>query len=223
MRIKYAVAAAASALLMGMGGAAHATSESFTLDYTLAGLGAGPYGTLTVAEGTGAQAGDLLFTIAMDSDNFRIHETKQSQHEAFYFSLINDPSIKITNLTSNFAVGPTNVAPSGFGAFDYSITYNGGSGYAGGAKSLSFTVAKTAVGGTLSLADLGSQIYTDSHQVKHTIYAATDVVNKAGGTGNAVYEADAASGTPEPAVWLMMITGFGMAGAALRRRRASVA
>ena len=48
-------------------------------------------------------------------------------------------------------------------------------------------------------------------QVADTPWATQIVVNAIGGTGAAV---------PEPASWALMIGGFGMAGAALRRRRA---
>ena len=48
-------------------------------------------------------------------------------------------------------------------------------------------------------------------QVADTPWATQIVVNAIGGTGGAV---------PEPASWALMIGGFGMAGAALRRRRA---
>jgi hypothetical protein len=48
----------------------------------------------------------------------------------------------------------------------------------------------------------------------------TLTVNWDGTTGGGYYQADFTfNGVPEPATWAMMITGFGMAGVALRRRR----
>ena len=53
-----------------------------------------------------------------------------------------------------------------------------------------------------------------AYQVADTPWATRIVVNAIGGTGAAV---------PEPASWALMISGFGLAGAALRRRRTVVA
>jgi hypothetical protein len=38
-----------------------------------------------------------------------------------------------------------------------------------------------------------------------------------------VFSADSAAPTPEPAAWALMIGGFGLAGAAMRRRRRAAA
>jgi hypothetical protein len=49
-------------------------------------------------------------------------------------------------------------------------------------------------------------------------------INNVNGTsGDAVLMADTVDSVPEPASWAMMITGFGLIGGALRRRRTTIA
>ena len=69
---------------------------------------------------------------------------------------------------------------------------------------------------------------TTHYQDVYVFDAATDTVSAyvndfgTGGT-NYAFRNDSPGGVPEPASWALMISGFGLAGAALRRRRTVVA
>ena len=55
------------------------------------------------------------------------------------------------------------------------------------------------------------------------VVRATDSLTTSSASGTVYVVPGAPVGVPEPATWALMINGFGMAGAALRRRRATVA
>ncbi|PZU09869.1 MAG: PEP-CTERM sorting domain-containing protein [Sphingomonas sp.] len=175
-----------------------------------AGLGSGPFGTVSVTESWGS----LIFSQTLAS-GYRIHDGN-ANHNAFSFSLVGDPAITISALTSGFAVvTPAGVTAPPFGSFDYAIdcTTACGPGYGGGFDgTLSFTV--TANSGLLSLASLDFNTVSGAN-----IYFTTDLVNGAGSTGNIGATAIA---LPEPASWAMFIIGFGLVGSSIRRRKAAI-
>jgi hypothetical protein len=89
------------------------------------------------------------------------------------------------------------------------LSPNAGSCSGYGADFCPFTakgVSFSGVGKSISFAGVANQIVFD------------DIT-----FGSAVPGPDTGGGVPEPATWAMMIAGFGMAGGALRRRRALVA
>ena len=190
-----------------------ATTQTFTLSVLdpASGVGTGPFGTVTVTENVG---GTLTFSQSL-LPGFGIHDTTSANHQAFYFSIINDPALTFTNLTSGFAVlsnGPGNVSAPPFSDFYTAITCvtacgHGAPGYQG---TLSFTVGASSA---LTLTSLRSTAFG-----VNSIYFASDLVNANGRTGNvgAVLQQSA---VPEPATWGMMLIGFAGMGIALRRRR----
>jgi len=215
-------AASAAALMLSCAGTAQAATQLYTLNIvdSGAGVGAGPFGTVSVTENLGAL--DFLVTV---NSPYRIHDGN-ANHNAFAFELNGDPAISISNLTTGFAFLPGtgfSAPPFGNNIWDYAIdcTTACGPGYGGGyAGPLSFTV--TANSGSLSLASLGFNTAT-VNGTSSNIYFVADLVNPQGSTGN-IGATLTGTAVPEPATWAMLIMGFGMAGAALRsRRRTSVA
>lgn len=196
---------------------AHATEALFTFNVADPGanVGSGPFGTVTVTENGGAL--DFLMTLA---SGYRIHDGN-ANHNAFTFSILGNPTVSITNLTSGFAaVSPdsaTNVSSPPFGIFftgvDCTVCT---SGYAGGyAGPLSFTVSAAT---SLDLTSLAFNTVG-----ANDIYFTTDVINAAGNTGNVGATLTRGGGTPppvpEPATWALMLVGFGAIGFAMRRKQ----
>jgi len=191
---------------------------TFSVSDSSAGLGAGPYGTVTVTEGTGANAGSLLFDIVLNA-GFKIHDGNQN-HNAFTFRLNGDPSVTISNLTSGFAAIKTGsgdtVSSPPFGNYLTGIdcTTACGPGWNGGFTGpLSF---KVSAGSALSLASLGFNTVGGNH-----IYFTSDMIIANGKTGNVGAVQTAVTAVPEPATWAMMLVGFGALGFAVRRRPAT--
>lgn len=189
----------------------HAATAIFDLTAggAAAGLGSGPFGTVSVMENAGA----LVFTETLAA-GFRIHDGN-ANHNAFAFSLAGTPAITISPLTAGFeVVSPDGTTAPPFGSFDYAIncTTACGPGFGGGfAGPLTFTV--TANSGSLSLASLAFNTVLGTD-----IYFTTDLVDARGNTGN-IGATATATAVPETATWAMFIVGFGLVGGALRRRR----
>jgi len=213
---RFALAASAATMLF-VAAPSMAATALFDLGVAdpSAGLGSGVFGTVSVTE----SGGSLIFTQTLNS-GYRIHETRNNKHNAFTFSLLGDPAISISDLTSGFTFNSSSASAPPFGAFDYGISCvrpNCGPGWGGGyADPLTFKV--TANSGTLSLASL--VFNTNGGQ---DIYFTTDLVNPAGKTGNVGATLHATTAVPEPASWAMFIGGFGLIGGALRRRKRMVA
>ena len=188
---------------------------NLTVDGSSGSLPGGPYGTITVTENAGGL--DIVQILAA---GFRIHDTTNGNHNAFAFSIVGDPNVTISNLTSGFSANNitagTNVSAPSLGSFFTAISCDAacGPGYNGGfTGNLSFRVTTT---GSLSLASLLAN--------SNSIVFATDVVSSANGNPTGNVGARAPSAVPESATWAMMIGGFGLIGGVLRRRpRVSVA
>ena len=190
-----------------------AATQTFTLSVSDPSkfLGSGPFGTITVTENVG---GTLTISQSLNP-GFGIHDTTAANHQAFSFSIIGDPLLTFTNLTSGFAVfsnGPGNVSAPPFNDFYTAITCktacgNGAPGYQG---TLSFTVGASSA---LTLTSLRSTVFGGN-----SVYFASDLVLANGSTGN-VGAIARPGAVPEPATWGMMLIGFAGIGISLRRRR----
>jgi len=192
-----------------------AATQLYTLSVSdpSAGLGAGPYGTVSVTE----DSGSLIFTQTLNS-GYKIHDTTAANHQAFTFNLSGHPAVTISDLTSGFSALVSNPSSPPFGSYGYGITCTTacGPGWNGGyAGTLSFKV--TANSGTLSLASL---VYNT--KFGQNVYFTSDLVSSGGRTGNAGAVFTSTGAVPEPASWAMFIGGFGLIGSALRRRRRDV-
>lgn len=207
---------------------APAAASAATVIYSLstsdpaAGLGSGPYGTVTVDEVAG---GNLTFTVALAS-GFRFHETtprnRESNHNLFAFSIAGNPNVTVSGLPaasglSAFSEPNTSgVDAPPFGSFFTAIRCNAptcpqGGGYPTAFQGpLSFTVS--SAGGPLSLSSIGFNTINGEN-----FYATADLINVNGLTGNV--GATLAAVVPEPATWALFILGFGGIGGAMRSRR----
>jgi len=184
---------------------------NLTIADSAAGLGSGPFGTVSVTE----NAGSLLFIETLAA-GYRIHKGN-ANHNAFSFSILGDPNVTVSNLTAGFAAIDTSpnsdVSSPPFGTFFTAIecTTACGPGFGGGfAGPLSFTLSST---GSLSLSSLGFNKINSNN-----IYFTSDLVNSNGMTGNVGATAGIGA-VPEPTTWALMLIGFGAAGICLRRRK----
>lgn len=206
----FAVLACSSLMLVSQPALAATQIFNFTIVDPAAGLGAGPFGSVSVTE----SAGSLIFTETLAA-GFRIHDGN-ANHNAFAFSILGDPAVTVSNLTAGFAAinlsAGSNASAPPFGDFFTAIDCTAcGPGFGGGFSGpLSFTVSSS---GALSLASLGFNTIGANN-----IFFTSDVVNANGLTGN-VGAVRAAPAVPEPATWAMMLIGFAGTGVALRRRR----
>jgi hypothetical protein len=214
MKLRLLVAGSALALLMAA--PAFAAVETFTLNQVdpAAGLGSGPFGTITVTENAGAL--DFVETL---NAGFKIHGGN-GNHDAFDFDLTGEPGVTISALTSGITrESGTSFSEPPWGNFGYSLDCTGcGAGFGGGLVGpVSFKV--TATSGSLSLASLGFNTVGGQN-----IYFSSDIVNTGGFTGNVgATLTSVTGGVPEPTSWALMILGFGGVGAMLRRRNGAAA
>jgi len=196
-------------------GAAPATAASMVYNLSVsdpaAGLGSGPFGTVTVVE----DSGTLKVTEQLLNGYF-IHDGNNNNHNALAFNL-NVSGATISSLSSGFQVltkSPISEPP--FGDFAYTIDCTScAPGTNSTVNTLSFTVSAASA---LTLASLSPNTYkgTPIYFTSDIVSAKTDATN--GNTGN-VGAVLSTSAVPEPASWAMFVGGFGALGAALRRRR----
>ncbi len=180
-----------------------------------AGLGSGPYGTVTVTENGD---GTLTFVETL-LNNFRIHGGN-ANHDAFAFTISGDPNLAVSGLTDGFTTeqltSGTGQSEPPFGTFQTAIVCGSacGNGYDGGfSGQLTFTLGRTDAT-ALTLASLLSNTYMGQQ-----IYFTSDLVNANGLTGNVGATLVNTPSVPEPATWAMMLMGFGATGVAMRRTR----
>jgi PEP-CTERM motif len=192
-----------------------ANASVYTLSVTdsSAGLGSGPYGTISVTQDANGTSLDITETL---NSGFKFHGGN-GNHPALAFSLLGDPAISLSNLTTGFAlVSASSVSAPPFGSFDYALSCTGcGTGYNGGlAGPLSFELTSSA--GALTPSSLTFDTYNGNN-----IYFSTDLVISNGNTGNA--GATFTPAVPEPSTWAMMILGFFGLGFMGHRRRSKMA
>ena len=208
----------ASAILFG---AQSASAVVYTLTDNGAAVGTGPSGSISVTDN-----GDGSLTILETlGSNYNFNRNNNGQHTALSFDIKNDPTLTLTNLTSNFTVhGGTNAAgtwtvPSGTvnntpeGTFDYGIIAPTAVNNPG---PLSFTITDAA---GLTLDSLDFSISNG----KLDIFFASDLANKtllnAEGSPITGTVGALASAVPETSTWAMMILGFMGVGFLAYRRR----
>src|SRR5713101_8873347 len=112
-------------LMMGTP-SAQAIPFSLNQDGCTGGCGSGStvFGTVDVVEGI--DANHVNVTVTLNSPSQFI---KSGAGDALEFSIVGDPAISITNLTSGFSVVAASLTKKTFEAFDYSVTcYGSGNG-----------------------------------------------------------------------------------------------
>jgi PEP-CTERM motif len=207
--VNTAAALAALAIGVAAAGASQATIYTLTLNGCSSSCGAGPFGAVTVTDDvTDVGSLDVLVQLAAGIQfNGAGHS---GTHNSVAFDLVGNPAVTIKNISNaNFVNSGAIANDSPFGAFGYSLDWNGPNGNPTGVTSLSFEIFTS--GGPLTL---GSTLY----QGTPLVFAA-DVLGN-GNTGNVAAPGTPGGGVPEPPTWAMMLVGFGGLGAMLRRRRA---
>jgi hypothetical protein len=200
-------AAAALALSASALPALAVTVYTFDMSDPAAGLGSGPYGTVTLTQ-SGA---DVLFNVTLDPRyNF---VTTSGPHDLFAF---NGTGVSLSDITNLSVSGGGTLAAhvpgadTPFGTFGFGIDctscQNGGPGQQ--ADPLTFKVlnATEADFALLSTLPPGST----------TAYFASDVINVDTGKTGAV---GAVTAVPEPETYALMLAGLGMMGFMAKRRR----
>jgi hypothetical protein len=207
---------AAAAAILSMPTAGHASVYTLSVSDASAGLGAGPYGTVSVTQDADGVSLDITETL---NAGFKIHGGN-SNHEALAFSLSGNPAVSVSKLDGTALTGFALVSPSAgsigappFGSFDYALDCTGcGAGFGGGfAGPLTFKLTGASA---LTLNSLEFDTYMGNN-----IYFSSDLVIANGNTGNVGGTLTAA--VPEPSTWAMMILGFAGIGFMAYRRKSS--
>jgi len=241
MRRSLLAAAAAVTLAFGAVGAANATiaTFNFTLADAAAGLGGGPFGTLTVEDSVGSSnaliqnADQLLFTVDLNDPTYNFRTATGNNQFA---------DILAFNLTGASGVTGSVLDPAGGNAGGgNALTFSTAGGFQNGwtptfqysvlsadsspppnffAGPLTLRIQAT---NALTVANLSGNTVTTLPGGPFTIFAATDLINtgtgKTGPVGATQTITTLTGGIPEPASWALMIMGFGGIGASLRARR----
>ena len=175
---------------------AFADSYTLTVDHCSGGCGTAPFGTVNVAQdGTNT----VKLTVALDSgDKF----VKTGFPGSFGFSLIGDPTISVSNLTTGWSLLSTTMQTlhfDGFGDLDYALVCNicGRGSSNPFAGPISFDV--TASG--LTPADF-QELSTSSSPA----YFVADIMGTTGNTG-LVGATLSKTATPEPTSFLLLVAG----------------
>ena len=122
----------------------------------------------------------------------------------------------------------TNVSLPPYGSFDLGVSpprnsFPGGNPNSGLTAGQSLTVSYV-LDTTQSAAAFENNFLAQYQDKVYTAAVRFQQVNKGGGSDKVLGGVDVpTSGVPEPATWAMMITGFGLAGVAIRRRRGALA
>jgi hypothetical protein len=230
--------AACAAALLAVAGSAAADvsvvgeSSSYTLSLAdpAAGLGAGPFGTISILE---LSANSLRLTLDLNDPAYKFHDGNDT-HPALAFNLAGSPSItysfidpvggEVDQAVDGKFVDAGATASSPFGNFGYSLDYNRlvppppnnpATPFSG---PLVFSITSTA---GLDISSFTANLYQGQN-----VFFTADLVNAAGATGNIGALIDRSNipggAVPEPSTWAMMLLGFGGIGAMVRRRRNTV-
>jgi hypothetical protein len=188
-------------------------TSNFTVADPAAGLGAGPYGTVTVTDFVGGVTIDVMLPTGW----LFVNSGNGTNHEAFAFNLnqaIDLTKIKLTGPEAvDFTVDLTVPAfeTGGIGQFTHGITVNGGNGGSNGQP------------GPIHLEITFAGLDVDDF-VKNAAgyYFGADVGNLLGQTGS-VGANTLTAAVPEPSTWAMMILGFFGVGFMAYRRKSTAA
>ena len=155
----------------------------------------------------GAATALLIASSASADISFVYTSTSTEPFSSFSFVLPDDFTIVASDATT-FTVGPVDTqSNSQFGPVVYGSKYRFYTAAAGGAFDSDFDVYE------------GPALFTgtpDAPRFVNGIYQLDNFVD----AGTLVISGAAASPTPEPAIWALMIGGFGLVGTAMRRRAA---
>jgi hypothetical protein len=175
-----------------------------TVDHCTGGCfdGTSPFGTVTLSNDTGANAGDLLVTVQLDG-TYTFHNGGNNGNSSFLFNF-GTAAVTPINLSANWTVDPTPKG-DGFGTFLNALNFGGSSGTS---NLLTFDVAG------LSLATVQVNLSTKGSP---DAYFATDVCSNF--TARGCTNTGEVGAVPEPSTWAMLILGFFGVGFLAYRRK----
>ena len=205
--------AIALALSMTMS-TAMAASAVYSLNIVdpAAGLGSGPFGTVTMTENAGA----VDFSISLDP-TATLNPVDTGTHVYFAFMAKNVALADIVNITAANLNGRTLAAVAGptnppFGSFDFGVACSTG---CGGNNEISDPLSFTVNGSTLADFGLGNPSNLSSGSGIYSVYFAGDIRNtvteKTGAVG-------AVAVVPEPEAYALALAGLLVVGCAMRRK-----
>lgn len=228
MRKAILAATAAAIAAVSLPYAASAATWVSTLDSSDDQPGSGPWGTVTVNE---LDANTVEVTLLL-ATGYKIVDT--GTHHAFTFNLVDSPNSSVNIVTP---VGGTNpliylgegsFANPPFGSFANAFACCGPGANNAKVTPFTFTVSNangislagqgysTDINGNLTAFGTGNRFGPNSGGW----WFAVDVVNSNGVTGAVGAGAPVLqTAVPEPATWAMMLGGFGLLGATMRRRQ----
>jgi hypothetical protein len=131
-------------------------------------------------------------------------------------------------LNNNFFRSTITLTKVGGGTFDFNSVdltdiYNNHDGQLGGDVLFTFFDGLSTTSQTVTIdANPGFQTFTFNRTGLVSVSFVATTTNEVQ-TDNFVLDASGPSAVPEPATWALMLSGFGLAGAALRRRPATLA
>lgn len=194
-----AVTFAGALAFAGSSAQASIITSNFTVADPAAGLGAGPYGMVTVTDFAGG--GGVTIDVVLPINWLFVNTGNGTNHESFTFNVnpaINPANIALTGSTaSEFVIDTSLPAFDGqFGQFTNGITVNGGSGASNGEPGPLHL--------SISLAGLDTSDFVKNGA---GYFFAGDVANPAGATGPVGANTITAA-VPEPSTWAMMMLGF---------------
>jgi hypothetical protein len=234
MKSKLLAAAAAGAMALGMAGSASALTYTSKLEYTSS---AGPvspaYGLVTIDE---VDANNVKVTVDLGDMLDLFVDT--GAHWMFTFNLVDDPNSTVTVLTPLGGSGPItyqgegSFTQPGFGTFTNAFACCGKGSSNGKVDPFVFNVQNSngiTFGGVGATFDGDNRLIGAGTGNRFTSNAGgwwftADVFGPELKTfAIGAKDAFGPGGVPEPTTWVLMILGFGGAGAMLRRRRVALA
>jgi hypothetical protein len=242
MRRSLLAAAAAVSLAFGVVGAANATIATYNFNVldSASGLGAGPFGTLTVEDSVGSSnaliqnADQLLFTVDLNDPTYNFRTATGNNQFA---------DILAFNLTGATGVTGSILSPVGGNAGgSNALTFSTAGGFQSGwTPTFQYSVLshdsdpppnffagplvlRIQATNALTVSSLSGNTVTSLPGGPFNVFAATDLINTTNANTGPVGATlstitTVTGGIPEPASWALMIMGFGGIGASLRARR----
>lgn len=224
--MKAAIAAMAGAAALACAGAASAATylfdsvgDTYTIDFNGSEGGANYAGLTTEIVYTLTGLSGHTATFSYSLDNTSTSPVTTSRVTSFGFNV--DPNFSSVGAITGsvFDDSSSGNVPNGLPNVEFCLTSgNNCSGGGGGGESINSPIALGTF--KLNFTTLPSSITLSDLYVRYQAVSIPGVVNSGSATGVPI---TTISAVPEPAVWAMMLVGFGGMGAMLRQRRRSLA
>jgi hypothetical protein len=220
--MKRAILLGSLVLILGFASSSASADTIFTLtEQSCSGLGCGvgPFGTVTLSQ-SGNNV-DVSFVLN-SANNERFASTGAG--ESLAFNVLNAAATDITNISSDFHLGPHPAGASAYGSFLFSIDCNDPAACHGGQNGntdgpLSFTVQNALISDFV--ANAGGYFFASDIAID--LSGSTRTGNVAGNTaGTPGGDIDTRTATaPEPSTLMLFGTGVTALGGLIRRRMAA--